>query len=498
MSQGASKKLGLHSGAPEVVPPVHAPVLTADGQGSSVVQTDLTGRLPTNLRSRHINMIALGGVIGAGLFVGSGAGVAVAGPGIVLSYLAAGVLALLVMKMLAELTASMPANGSFSVHAERALGRWAGFTAGWLYWLMLVVVLAIEANAAAAIVQSWLPGTSRWLWVLVTVVVFTLVNLAAVGTFGEFEFWFAAIKVLAILAFLTLGVLAIMGLLPQNDPVGLSNLTGHGGLLPHGWSGVLTGLLAVVFAFGGLELVAIAAAETDDPGRQVGRAVTSAVWRILLFYVGSLAVVVTLLPWDAVDVAQSPYVAVLDRIGVAPAGTLMNVVVLVAVLSALNANLYGASRMLHSLSLRREAPAALLKLGRGGVPQRAVVASVGFGFLSVILSAVWPTTIFSFLLNAIGSLILVIWLLIACTQLRFRRLMVAEGRALPVRMWLHPYLTWFAIAVMLVIIVLLVQSGAGSSLICTAVLVGAVLIAAAIREVLLRRAVPINVHGVPR
>lgn len=312
--------------------------------------------LSHGLKQRHLTMLGLGGVIGAGLFVGSGAGIAVAGPAIICSYLLAGVLAMLVMRALGEMSAAMPASGSFSVYAERALGRWAGFSAGWLYWFLLVVVLAVEATGAAKIANGWVPSVDQWVWVLIFMVVFTASNLAAVKNFGEFEFWFAALKVGAIVLFLVLGTLAIFGLLPDTDPVGLANLTGQGGFFPAGLGGVVAGMLAVVFAFGGLEVVTIAAAESDDPARSVARAVRSAVWRILFFYVGSMLVIVTLLPWDSLEPGQSPYVAVLDSIGIPAAGQIMNIVVFVALLSALNANLYGSSRIVFSLAERGEAP----------------------------------------------------------------------------------------------------------------------------------------------
>ncbi|GAA3489448.1 amino acid permease [Streptomyces cremeus] len=365
--------------------------------------------LSGGLKQRHLTMLGLGGVIGAGLFVGSGAGIAVAGPGIVLSYLIAGAIAMLVMRMLGELSAAMPASGSFSVHAERALGRWAGFSVGWLYWFLLVVVLAVEATGAAKIASGWAPGVPQWAWVLVFMVVFTAANLAAVKNFGEFEFWFAALKVGAIVLFLALGALAVFGVLPDTDPVGTAHLTGDGGFFPNGASGVISGVLAVVFAFGGLEVVTIAAAETDDPARAVGRAVRSAVFRILFFYVGSMLVVVTLLPWDSMTPGLSPYVAVLDRIGIPAAGTIMNIVVFVALLSALNANLYGSSRMVFSLAERGEAPRGLLRVSPGGVPRRAVLASVAFGFGSVVLNLLWPDTVFLYMLNAVGAVLLFVW-----------------------------------------------------------------------------------------
>ncbi|MEV5379716.1 amino acid permease [Streptomyces nondiastaticus] len=446
--------------------------------------------LSAGLKQRHLTMLGLGGVIGAGLFVGSGAGIAVAGPGIIVSYLIAGALAMLVMRMLGEMSSAMPASGAFSVHAERALGRWAGFTVGWLYWFLLVVVLAVEATGAAQIANGWVPGVPQWAWVLIFMVVFTTANLTAVKNFGEFEFWFAALKVGAIVLFLALSLLAIFGVLPDTEAVGFTNLTGQGGFLPNGVSGVVSGVLAVVFAFGGLEVVTIAAAESDDPARAVGRAVRSAVWRILFFYVGSMLVIVTLLPWSSMQPGKSPYVAVLDHIGIPAAGQIMNIVVFVALLSALNANLYGSSRMVFSLAERGEAPKGLLKVSGGGVPRRAVLASVAFGFASVILNLEWPDSIFRYLLNAVGAVLLFVWGLIAVSQLRLRRRIEREmPERLALKMWAFPYLTWVALAGMAGVLVLMVtDEGARPQLLWSAAATGAVLVVAWVRELRLRRA----------
>ncbi|WP_326775754.1 amino acid permease [Streptomyces sp. NBC_01445] len=443
------------------------------------------------LKQRHLTMLGLGGVIGAGLFVGSGAGIAVAGPGIVVSYLIAGTLAMCVMRMLGEMSAAMPASGSFSVHAERALGRWAGFSVGWLYWFLLVVVLAVEATGAAQIANGWAPGVPQWAWVLVFMVVFTGANLAAVKNFGEFEFWFAALKVFAIVAFLILGTLAVFGLLPDTDPVGFTNLTGHdGGFLPHGWQGVISGVLAVVFAFGGLEVVTIAAAESDDPVRAVSRAVRSAVFRILFFYVGSMLVIVTVLPWTAQKAGISPYVTVLDAIGVPSAGQIMNIVVFVALLSALNANLYGSSRMVFSLAERGEAPRALLKVSGGGVPRRAVLASVAFGFVSVLLNLEWPESVFLYMLNSVGAVLLFVWALIAASQLRLRRLVEREApERLVLRMWGFPWLTWVTLAAMAAVIgLMLTDDTARPQLLWSTGATALVVAVAGVRELRARRA----------
>ncbi len=413
--------------------------------------------LVAGLRQRHLTMLAMGGVIGSGLFVGSSAGIKLAGPGIVLSFVLAGTLAMLVMRMMAEMAAAIPTSGSFSVHAERAFGPWAGFTIGWLYWATLVVVLAVESTAAAIIVNGWLPDIPRWVLVFAFMAVFTAVNLAAVSRFGEFEFWFALLKVAAIVLFLALGVLAFFGVLPGTHFVGAANLVGNGGFLPNGWQGVVSGLLAVVFTFGGLEVVTIAAAESDDPAYAVGKAVRAAVVRISVFYIGSMLVIVTLLPWASVHIGQSPFASVLAHIGIPAAGQIMNVIVLLALLSALNTNMYGAARMVYSLAQRGQAPRALTTVSRNGVPYLAVAASVVFGFVAVVLNVFWPDTIFQFMLDAVGSVLLLVWIIVACAQLRVRReLERTAPDSLTVRMWGFPYLTWAALVAMVAIMLLMI------------------------------------------
>ncbi|MGX8910124.1 amino acid permease [Streptomyces netropsis] len=403
--------------------------------------------LSNGLKQRHLSMIALGGVIGAGLFVGSGAGIAAAGPSIVLAYAASGLLVMFVMRMLGEMSAANPASGSFSVHAERAIGPWAGFTAGWMFWTLLVVGVAVEAIGAAHIMQGWFPGTPSWMWVLIFMALFCGTNLGAVANFGEFEFWFAALKIGAIVLFLGLATLAILGLLPGSDSPGSAHLLHDGGFLPNGADGLLAGLLASVVAYGGLETVTIAAAESQDPVRGVAKAVRTTMWRIGIVYVGSMLVIVTLIPWnDKAVTEQGPYAAVLDRLGVPAGGEIMNVVILIALLSAMNANIYGSSRMAYSLVARGQGPKALGKV-TGGVPRRAVLASSAFGFFAVLLSFWWPTTVFAWLLNMVGGVVLVVWGFIAASQVLLRRRLERETpEKLVVRMWGFPYLTWVTLA----------------------------------------------------
>ncbi len=414
--------------------------------------------LTRGLKQRHLSMIALGGVIGAGLFVGSGTAIAAAGPSIILAYAISGALVMLVMRMLGEMSAANPASGSFSVHAERAIGPWAGFTAGWAFWFLLCVAVGLEGIGAAGIVHGWLPGVPEWALVAVFMLLFCGTNLAAVKNFGEFEFWFAALKIGAIVLFLVIGVLAILGVLPDTSAPGLTNLTGQGGFMPNGSEGLIVGLLASVFAYGGLETVTIAAAESEHPVQGVAKAVRTAMWRIAIFYVGSMAVVVTLLPWTAKDIAtKGPYVATLDHLGIPAASHIMNVVILIALLSAMNANIYGASRMAGSLVSRGQGPKVLGKIS-GGVPRVAVLTSSAFGFVCVLLSYWRPDDIFQWLLNTIGAIILVVWFFIAASQLMLRRRLEREApEKLVVRMWLYPWLTWIALIGMAVVFVLMAR-----------------------------------------
>ncbi|MFD3587546.1 amino acid permease [Streptomyces sp. NPDC058683] len=414
--------------------------------------------LSHGLKQRHLSMIALGGVIGAGLFVGSGAAIAAAGPSVVVAYALSGLLVMLVMRMLGEMSAAHPSSGSFSAHAERAIGPWAGFTAGWSFWVLLCTAVGLEGIGAAKIVTGWLPGTPEWAWVALFMAVFCVTNLAAVRNFGEFEFWFAALKVGAIGLFLVLGVLAIAGVLPGTDSPGTAHLADF---LPNGGEGLIVGLLASVFAYGGLETVTIAAAESQDPVRGVASAVRTAMWRIALFYIGSMAVIVTLVPWDSKEVVeQGPYVAALDHLGIPGAGQVMNVVVLAALLSAMNANIYGSSRIAYSLVERGQGPKALGRVS-AGVPRLAVLTSCVFGFVCVVLSYWRPDDVFPWLLNMIGAVILVVWIFIAVSQLLLRRRLEREERETPqqlvVRMWAFPYLTWLALAGMTAVFVLMAR-----------------------------------------
>lgn len=451
------------------------------------------GGLHAGLKNRHLSMIAIGGVIGAGLFVGSSTGIATAGPGILLSYALVGTLVVLVMRMLGEMSAANPTSGSFSAHADRALGRWAGFSIGWLYWFFWVVVLAVEATAGAKILESWIPAVPQWGWALIVMAVLTATNLVSVGSYGEFEFWFAGIKVVAIGAFIVVGALAVAGVLPGADTsgAGLGNLTGHGGFLPHGPGAVLTGVLLVVFSFMGSEIATLAAGESEDPQRAVTKSTNSIIWRIAVFYLGSILVVVSLVPWDSASIIKDgSYVAALNSLGIAHAGQVMNFIVLTSVLSCLNSGLYTASRMAFSLGERGDAPRAFARTTSRGVPMAAILGSVVFGFVTVFFNYEYPDSVFLFLVNSSGAIALFVWLAICFSQLRMRKIIERESpEKLVVRMWLYPYLTWATIAMIVFVLgyMLTDTEHDGRETVVLSVLVAAgVLLIAAVRHFLQR------------
>jgi GABA permease len=407
--------------------------------------------LKKGLKQRHLTMIAMGGVIGAGLFVGSGTVIGKAGPSAFLTYAITGVLIILVMRMLGEMATANPSTGSFADYARHALGGWAGFSVAWLYWYFWVIVIGFEAVAGAGVLQYWLPNVPLWLMSLVLMTLMTATNLFSVSSFGEFEFWFAGIKVAAIVIFLVLGALFVFGAWPGRS-MDFSNLTAHGGFFPHGPGAVFSAIVVVIFSMVGAEVATIAAAESPDPGKAIARATNSVILRIAIFFVGSIFLLAVILPWNSTDLAASPYVAAFKLMGIPGADDIMNAVVLTAVLSCLNSGLYTSSRMLFVLAARREAPVALMTVSKKGVPMAAILSSTVVGFLCVIAAAVSPKGVFAFLLNSSGAIILFVYLLIAISQIVLRRRTTADK--LTVKMWAFPALS---IVVVVAILAVLVQ-----------------------------------------
>ena len=390
------------------------------------------------------------------MFVGSGVVIKDTGPGTFITYGLAGLMIIMVMRMLAEMAVANPSTGSFADYARNAMGNWAGFSVGWLYWYFWVIVVGFEAIAGAKIIQYWVDAPLAPT-ALVLLIAMTATNLFSVSSFGEFEFWFAGIKVAAIIAFIGLGSLYVVGLWPHKK-MDFSNLTAHGGFFPMGSMAITVGVVTVIFSMVGAEIATIAAAESSDPERAVAKAANSVIMRIAVFFVGSAFILVTVLPWNSEHLAASPFVSAFTEMGIPYADHIMNAVVLTAVLSCLNGGMYTASRMLFVLAARREAPPKLVEVTRRGVPAIAILTSSIIGFIGVIASAFFPDTIFKFLLDSSGAVILFVYLLIAVSQivLRYR----TPDSELKVKMWLFPFLSILtAVAIFAILVQMFVQGG---------------------------------------
>ena len=440
--------------------------------------------LQKTLTQRQLSMIAMGGVIGAGLFVGSGAVIADAGPGAFLTYALTGVLIIMVMRMLAEMAVAKPSTGSFADYSRDALGGWAGFSVAWLYWYFWVIVVGFEAVAGAKIIQYWI-DVPLWISALILMTLMTGTNLVSVSSFGEFEFWFAGIKVAAILFFIAIGSVFVLGIWPDKS-LDFSNLWSHGGFLPNGPSALTAGVVTVIFSMVGAEVTTIAAAESANPEKAVAKAANSVILRISLFFVGSIFLLTVILPWDDVDLGASPFVAAFEEMGIPYAAGLMNAVVLTAVLSCLNSGLYTSSRMLFVLAARREAPAVLVTVNRRGVPMAAILASSVVGFLCVIAAAIDEDGVFTFLLNSSGAIILFVYLLIAISQITLRRRV--DDSTLKVKMWLFPVLSILtALGIVAVLVQMALQADVRSQLILSLLSWGVVLVLYVVNRYVLGR-----------
>jgi L-asparagine transporter-like permease len=390
-------------------------------------------------------MITIGGIIGAGLFVGSGVAIAAAGPAIIISYALTGLLILLVMRMLGEMAVDMPHVRSFTEFTRAALGNWAGFSVGWLYWYFWVIVIPVEAIAGAGILQRWVP-LPMWEIGSVLMLLMTGVNLMSARAYGEFEFWFASIKVVAILVFILVVGAHAFGFRSSSGPT-FSTLVAYGGFAPKGGFAVLAAVTTVIWSMMGAEVVTIAAAESPEPARAVARMTSTIVSRILIFYVCSIFVIVSTVPWTHVMPGQSPFTLALDGINFPYASEFMAAVILTAVLSCLNSSFYIASRVLFVLAARGDAPSWLVRTNARHVPARAVLLASVVGFAGVATAILSPSVVFAFLVNASGAIIAVIYLSIGVSQVRTRRMRERAGGPPPtLPMWAFPWLSYVAIA----------------------------------------------------
>jgi AAT family amino acid transporter len=413
--------------------------------------------LKRSLSSRQIRMIAIGGAIGVGLFLGSAKAIHYAGPGLIICYAVAGAVIFMVMRALGELTLYRPVAGAFASYADEFLGPRLGFITGWTYWLTWVVTAMAEITAAGIYMQYWFPELAQWVTALVMVAALFAANLIAVRLFGEFEFWFSAVKITTIVGLIVVGVVVIVFSLGHlGDTAGFDNLWNHGGFLPKGIKGVLTALQVVVFAFVGVEFVGVTAGEARDPQRTLPKAVNSIVARILIFYVGALIVIMSLVPWDSLSTTESPFVTVFDKIGLAGAAGIVNFVVLTAALSSCNSGIFTTGRMLYTLSGVRQAPRTLHALSSRQIPAHAIALSVAVMLIGVVINYLFPGRAFIYITSTATAGAMWTWGVIVVSHLVYRRRVAAgDVPASPFRMPGSPVTNWIVVAFLAFVTVLL-------------------------------------------
>jgi L-asparagine transporter-like permease len=412
--------------------------------------TDIS--LSRNLSGRHLTMISIGGIVGAGLFVGSSTSILTGGPATFIAFAITGMLILMIMRMLAEMAEALPTVRSFTEFARAGLGAGAGFVAGWLYWYVWVMTVPIEAIAGAKLLQAWIPLSELKLGMMLMALM-TAVNVLSARSYAEFEFWFASIKVAAIIVFITLaGAYACGWTAPRGNTFG--NLTDHGGFAPHGWIAVLAVVPTAFFSMTGAEITTIAAAESSQGGRAVAKLTTSVIGRIMVFYVVSLFLIVAVNPWNTVHSGESPFTLTLKTLGVPGAQTLMSAIILTAVLSAMNSAFYVSSRVLFTLAEHGDAPQALVRLNARRVPLGSVCVAAAAGILGILAATEAPAVIFDFLVSASGALMIFVYLMIVTAQVSLRNQREHRGERTPsVRMWLYPWTSYGAILAMVGVLI---------------------------------------------
>jgi len=420
------------------------------------LQTEQTG-LQRHLKVRHIRLMALGSTIGVGLFLGSASAIQIAGPSILLGYLLAGIVAFIVLRALGEMAVHEPVAGSFAAYANTYVGPLAGYMVGWGYWTYWIVVGIAEVTAVGIYMGIWFPETPQWIWALSSIVMMGLINLIAVKVFREFEFWFALIKVIAIVAMIALGCSVIFfGFTNDWNPIGLANLWQHGGFFPNGISGMLLSLQMVLFAYVGIEMIGLSAGEAENPRKTIPMAIDSLAWRILIFYMGAIFVILAIFPWNEVGQQGSPFVVMFERIGLREAAGIINFVVITAALSSCNAGIFSGGRLLYALSANGYAPSPFAKLSKYGVPHRAVMATVAVCMTGVVLNYFVPDKAFQYVMAAVTFIGLMVWIAILITQIQFRRsLTKVQVAELAYRTPWWPYSSWFALAFIALVVVLI-------------------------------------------
>ena len=422
--------------------------------GQNLVQTEVEG-LHRRLSQRQLTMMAIGGAIGVGLFLGSSVTIRLAGPAVILSYLLGAGIALIMSYVLTEMAVVHPVAGAFGVYAEKYLNPWAGFSVRATYGVAQIIAIGAEVTAAGIYISYWLPNVPQWIWVVLVSSALVALNSMQVNRLGEFEYWFAMIKVAAIVAFIIVGLALIFGI-GGSHAIGLANLTQHGGFLPAGWKGVWLSLTITVTSYMGVEIIAVTAGEAQHPEVTIPRAMRNIVYRLIGFYVLAIAIMVTMVPWNQTGsssaLSGSPFVTAFAAAHIRFAAAIMNFVVLTAALSSVNTNLYLATRMLFSLGRGGYAPAWMGKVSGNGVPHRALLASTA-GIIAAILLAIFaPKNAFLMLYGTAVAGMLFVWLVILNTHLRFRKSITSERLlSLPMRLRAHPFFTVLGIVLLLAI-----------------------------------------------
>lgn len=408
--------------------------------------------LQRRLTPRHITFMALGMAIGTGLFLGSANAINLAGPSVLFAYMFGGVMIYIIMRALGEMAVHDPVAGSFSSYAHRYLGPFAGYVTGWNYWLLMVGVGMAESTGVGIYMKQWFPDWPQWIWVFGSVVIIGTLNLMAVKIYGETEFWFTMIKVVTVVLMILGGAGMIwLGWGNEGKPVGLGNLWGHGGWFPHGFTGMVLALPVVVFAFGGIETIGMAAGEASQPERTIPRAVNSVLWRILIFYVGALFVIMAIYPWNQLGLQGSPFVTTFAKLGISQAAGVINFVVITAALSGFNSTTFSGSRMLYSLANNGQAPAMLAKVNTHGVPVRGVLVTLACLVFGVVLNYLLPEHIFAMMMSILSFNTVWTWSMVLIAHFSFRR---RHGKtAFPLRAW--PVTSAICLAFLLFVVVML-------------------------------------------
>lgn len=410
--------------------------------------------LKRGLKSRHLEMIAIGGAIGTGLFYGSSWAIRTAGPAILCTYIFASIAIYLIMRFLGEMAIEEPVSGSFISYANRYVHRFAGFLTGWNAFVFLLATSSAELNALGHYIQFWFPDVPVWITAASAIILLFIVNIISVRIYGEAEFWFSMIKVLAIVAFIVFGFIMILWGIGGYEPIGFRNLYEHGGFMPHGWSGLFLCLVMVAFSFGGIENLGQAAGEVEDVQKNMRKAVNATFWRLLIFYVGAIFVLVTIFPWDQLTGHGSPFVEVFSMIGIPAAASIMNVVVITAVLSTVNSQIFTNSRAFYNLSLQHNAPHILSKVNKGNVPAYAIALVFILMLCGVLLNYMIPERVFVIFSSVTVFGELCNWTAITLSHLRFRKRRMELGTAETIHFKspLYPYADYFVLFFMALIV----------------------------------------------